>query len=219
MLILAVEQSTRHSSAVVSSDSEVITSVTWEESRLRSQQLFGRIEKALSAAGRDLGQVDLFAAGVGPGAFNALRMCLSTIKAFALPDSKPVYAVSSAQALALQLSVETGKTTVSIVGDARRGHLWVASSTITAAPLPDSYVLHICTPDELPGQVAGSELIASPDFERIPDVLGSIPGSSERLYRSPVSPDARFIAETAFAATEAGIVSPPLTPIYIHPPV
>jgi tRNA threonylcarbamoyl adenosine modification protein YeaZ len=219
MLILAAEQSTRNSSAVVSSDSEVLASVTWEESRIRSQQFFGKIETVLGMCGRTIEDIDLFAAGVGPGAFNALRMCLSAMKAFSLPDAKPVYGVSSAQALALQLTTQTKHKTVSIVGDARRGHLWLATATITDAPIPERYELTVIKPEKLSDSVIDSDLIASPDFDRIPDVLASIPNSSERLYSGSVSPHARFVAETAYAAVKAGLEGSPLTPIYIHPPV
>ena len=54
MLILAVEQSTVESSAVVSDDSEVLTSVSWQESRIRSQQFFPKIEALLAQAGKKL---------------------------------------------------------------------------------------------------------------------------------------------------------------------
>lgn len=219
MLILAAEQSTKNSSAVISSDSEVLASVTWEESRIRSQQFFAKIETLLGMCSKSIEDIDLFASGIGPGAFNALRMCLSAMKAFSLPDSKPVYAVSSAQALALQLAEETKKQKISVVGDARRGHLWVAKVEISTAPLPDSYELSVTTPDELSNEVAESELIASPDFDRIPDILASIPDASTRLYSGSPSPHARFVAETAYAAVEAGIETPPLSPIYVHPAV
>jgi tRNA threonylcarbamoyl adenosine modification protein YeaZ len=219
MLILAVEQSTVESSAVVSDDSEVLTSVSWQESRIRSQQFFPKIEALLSQAGKKLKDIDLFAAGTGPGAFNALRMCVSALHAFSLPDSKPLYAVGSAQALALQIHGETGKNNISVVGDARRGHLWLANCTFSGAILPASYELTLTEPDQLADNISTAEVIASPDFERIPGILGSVPSSSTRLKPGPVYPHARFIAETAFAAASAGIPSPEMAPTYQHPAV
>lgn len=219
MLILAVEQSTVESSAVISDDSEVLASVSWQESRIRSQQFFPRIETLLAQVDRKLENIDLFAAGTGPGAFNALRMCISAITAFSLPESKPTYAVSSAQALALQLHNETGKETISVVGDARRGHLWLANCTFSASTIPVSYELMLTEPDQLADNLSAAELVVSPDFDRIPSVLASIPTSAERLRPGPVYPHARFIAETAFAANSVGTASPELAPTYLHPAV
>jgi len=220
MLILAAEQSTSQSSAVITDDTEVLACVTWEESRIRSQQFFPKIEALVSRAGVSLPEIDLFAAGIGPGAFNALRMCISALNALALPDRKPVYAVSSAQALALQLRQAAGKPSISVVGDARRGYLWVSNSFFDDnSILPRNTELTIVKPADLATAAAGADVIASPDFQRITEVLASLPDSTARLRQGTVSPDARFVAETAFAAYSAGIESPPMQPTYIHPPV
>ena len=219
MLILAVEQSTVESSAVISDDSEVLASADWLESRIRSQQFFPKIETLLAQVDRKLEDIDLFAAGTGPGSFNALRMCISALRAFSLPDSKPLYAVSSPQALALKVHNETGKENISVVGDARRGHLWLANCTFSGSTLPAAYELKLTEPDDLADNVSEADLVVSPDFDRIPAILASIPSSAERLRPGPVYPHARFISETAFAASSAGIKSPELAPTYLHPAV
>ena len=219
MLILAVEQSTVESSAVICEDTEVLASVKWEESRIRSQQFFPKINTLLSRAAKTLENIDFFAVGTGPGSFSALRMSISAVQAFALPQAKPVYAVSSAQALALQLSGTSGRQRVSIVGDARRGHLWIENCVFADSPVPVSTELIVAKPETIAEALKSAELVASPDFDRIPGLLGGIPESSQRLHGECVRPDARFVAESAFACRTSGIESPRVSPIYIHPAV
>ena len=219
MFILAVEQSTIESSAVISDDGEVLHSTSWEESRLRSQQFFTKIDALLKKASIDIANIDLFASGTGPGAFNALRMCISAMRAFSLPGDTPVYSVSSAQALALEIHTSSGKEFVSVIGDARRGHLWVANCRFAGATLPETYDISLVEPDHLAEHIAEAQVVASPDFNRIPAILGNLPNSSERLMPGPVYPHARFIMETAFASVTGGIASPEFKPTYLHPPV
>lgn len=219
MYILAVEQSTIQSSAVISDDSEVLHATSWEESRLRSQQFFPKIEALLSKAGIALKDVDLFAAGTGPGAFNALRMCISAMHAFSMPGHTPLYAVSSAQALALQIHQSSGKDSVSIIGDARRGYLWVANAFFAGNIVPERFNIGLIQPLELANHLIDAQVIASPDLDRIPELLGSLPNAEERLIDAPVYPHARFISETAFSGVTANIASPEFQPTYLHPPV
>lgn len=219
MLILAVDQSCTESTAVISDDTEVLASVKWTESRLRSQLFFPGVERMMKQCSRTLREIDVFAAGTGPGAFNALRMCLSSLQAFSLPGAKAVYAVPSPQALALQLHTDRGISRISIIGDARRGSLWLASCTFTASPIPDNASITLIKPEDLNQLVESSELIASPDFERIADILIRIPNHTGRLIQGPAYPQARYIAETAHAAILRGIPSPAFTPVYLHPAV
>jgi len=219
MLILAVEQSCTESTAVITDETVVLSSIKWTESRLRSQLFFPGIERMLKKCNHTLKNIDLFAAGTGPGAFNALRMCVSAMQAYALPGKKEVYAVPSPQALALQLHTDRGVSRISIVGDARRGSLWLANYTFIASCLPAEASIELIKPMDLNSALTDSELIASPDFDRIANILTGIPGRTTRLIQDPVYPRARFIAKTAHTAILQGISSPPFTPTYLHPAV
>lgn len=219
MLILAVEQSCCASSAVISDDTEVLASVNWIESRLRSQLFFPSVEKILEQSKCSLENIEVFAAGTGPGAFNALRMSLSSLQAFSLPGKKTVFGVASPQALALQLHEDQGVSNISVVGDARRGSLWLANYTFKDSSLPCNSSIFLVKPGDLNSSLAKADIIASPDFERISSILADIPDRNSRLIDGPSCPHARFVAETAFACITQGESPPPFSPTYLHPAV
>ena len=66
------------------------------------------------------------AAGRGPGSFSGTRVALMAAQTFALPSRTPVLAVSSGEALAMDVVPEAGAHPVVIAGDARRGAIWYA---------------------------------------------------------------------------------------------
>lgn len=219
MLILAVEQSTVESSAVLSDSLDLIDGVSWTESRLRSQQFFPNITSLLARNGKNIADIDVFAAGTGPGAFNALRMCISALRAFALPSEKKVFGVNSAQALALKLRNLHGGNRISIVGDARRSFLWVASVCFDKGSIPAGMELKLINPDQLHKSVQDAEIIATPDFDRIRIHLESMQLRAARLIEGSVYPHAEDVSVTAFESVSSGIPGTEFKPLYFHPPV
>lgn len=65
-----------------------------------SANLLADIDRVLGSAGVKLGEVELYAAAVGPGSFTGLRAGLATLKGLALTTGKPAVGVRTLHALA-----------------------------------------------------------------------------------------------------------------------
>jgi tRNA threonylcarbamoyladenosine biosynthesis protein TsaB len=89
-----------------------------------SQTLLPGIEDVLARAGLYRRDVEIIAAGVGPGAFTGLRVGLATLKGWASAASIPMVPVDSLDAVALPVLKEGSATMVAV--DARKGELYVA---------------------------------------------------------------------------------------------
>lgn len=99
MRLLAVDTSSRDASVAVFVDDRVAALVAPRDNEQHSVALFRNIERALEQAGVDLHELDAYGVTTGPGAFTALRVGLSVIKALAEVSGKPVAAVSALEAV------------------------------------------------------------------------------------------------------------------------
>ncbi len=81
-------------------------------------------ESILTLAGWKLDDVDLYAVSVGPGSFTGVRIGVSLVKGFALPDGKPCIGISSLEALAYGCTGLSGIVVPMI--DARRMSCYTA---------------------------------------------------------------------------------------------
>jgi tRNA threonylcarbamoyl adenosine modification protein YeaZ len=91
------------------------------------------IKYALEACNRDISEVTLFVASLGPGAFTGVRVTLSTIKGLAYALGKHVVGVCSLEALAGQF-FGLGAPVLSAL-DARRGEVYAGAYSSDGEPL------------------------------------------------------------------------------------
>lgn len=99
-LILAMETATRAGSVSLALGTQILASVAGDASSSHSNDLIENIEKILRDAGRELRDVDLFAAAVGPGSFTGLRIGLATAKSLAMSMERKCAGVSTLAAVA-----------------------------------------------------------------------------------------------------------------------
>lgn len=99
-LILAIETATRAGSVALSRGLEILSSASGDASASHSTDLIEMIEESLRTGGANLGEIDLFAAAVGPGSFTGLRIGLATIKSFAACTGRSSAGVSTLAAIA-----------------------------------------------------------------------------------------------------------------------
>lgn len=99
-VILAIETATRAGSVAVSRGEQILASVNGEASSSHSTDLIENIDQVLREAGLRLGDVDLFAAAIGPGSFTGLRIGLATVKSMAVAMDKKCIGVSTLAAVA-----------------------------------------------------------------------------------------------------------------------
>ena len=84
-----------------------------------------RLDALFQSARSTLDEVDLFAAGLGPGSFTGLRVGLATQKGLALATGRPLVGVCSLRVLA-RAAAESG-TVVGAAMDAYRGEVYAAA--------------------------------------------------------------------------------------------
>lgn len=131
MLILAIDTSTRTGSAALLRDSQVLAQVSGYEETPYSTRLFRDIASLQAQMDFKLDQIDVFAAGAGPGSFTGLRVGLTAVKAWAEVHEKPIAPVSgleaiAAEAVANQAPKASQASLLAPFLDARRGQVFGA---------------------------------------------------------------------------------------------
>ena len=86
--------------------------------------LLKNVDTLLASQGLDLGDLDLFCAGLGPGSFTALRVGLAMAKALSRSREKPITGVSSLAAQAYATACARQDATVITAIDARRAEVY-----------------------------------------------------------------------------------------------
>lgn len=124
MLILALDTSTTSGSIALTRSGEVLAKVDESKVKAHAEWLMCAIDQLFSTVDETIGDVDLFAIGVGPGSFTGLRIGVSTIKGLAWSLDKPVVGVSTLRALAMNITAPG--TLLCPVLDARKKELYAA---------------------------------------------------------------------------------------------
>lgn len=218
MKTLALEMSTDIGSLALLSGCDVVLERRWRESQMERQGLFTALDEMRTAAGLEFGEIDVFAVGVGPGAFSGLRMAMAAACALAAPGGKRVVGVGSAQAAAAEWLSFGQAEEVVVLGDARRQELW-AMSFRRGECWPDQQgelvVGDLKVGEGLPGSSPTAWITA--DWERIGSRLEAICPQGVVLERRRMIPAAREIGRMAVAKMERGAKLEPLVPVYVHP--
>ena len=102
MLILAVDTSTRAGSVAVLREGRLLGVRASCATEPHASGLFVDLQSLLDELGISIATFDLFAVASGPGSFTGLRIGLTAAKAWAEAFNRPVVAVSSLDAIALQ---------------------------------------------------------------------------------------------------------------------
>ncbi len=209
-MLIALDTSTLTLSlALVAPGPVLVAAESHPPPRKQSEMLPGAVMDLLVLHGLGLGDVGGYAVGLGPGSFTGLRIGLSTVKALAYAQRRPVGGASSLAALALD-----GPGDVSLVAAmvARRDEVYVGFYRRQADGVVAEAAEEAWTPAQL-----GAHLRAHPEAravgpaaEELGELLvreGATPGqllpgfsvpsawAVARLAQLP----AAFVAETLFA--------------------
>ena len=124
MLLLAFETSAKSCSAALH-DGKALLAESYQNSGLtHSQTLMVMAEDLLKVCGKTAADVTHLAVAAGPGSFTGVRIGVSAAKGFAWGAEKPVYGVSTLEAMALGLGVMDGH--ICCCMDARRKQVYNA---------------------------------------------------------------------------------------------
>lgn len=155
----------------------------------------------------DLDGVERIVVGTGPGSFAGIRAALAFAQGFALGRSCEVVGLPSPCAIAAQ---QGGTGALAVVGDARRGKIWIA--------LFDGFslvrdVFQVDSAD-VRGSVPKGWPVVSPDAARLGEFLATTFGADYRGGQAPTAKGLRAFAE----ANPSALVREP-RPIYLNPAV
>ncbi|HHU90161.1 MAG TPA: tRNA (adenosine(37)-N6)-threonylcarbamoyltransferase complex dimerization subunit type 1 TsaB [Clostridiaceae bacterium] len=124
MVTLAVDTSGLTASCAVVQDGKVIAELSTKHGKTHSQKILPMIKTTLSMVNKEMKEVDLFAASIGPGSFTGLRIGVVTIKGLAYSLKRPVCGVPTLDALAYSMPDFNG--VISPMLDARNNQVFTA---------------------------------------------------------------------------------------------
>lgn len=140
MKILSLDTSSSAGSIAILDDRRLVSEWSVGDAGKHSSWLLRSIMAHLEAALCPAAEIDLFAAGVGPGSFTGLRIGIATLKGLAWPLGRKAVGVSTLAALAMNLPY-SGKAVCPVL-DARKGELYTAiydtSEGLPRPLLPDA---------------------------------------------------------------------------------
>ena len=219
MITLALELSSAQGSLALLSDEHVVAEEQWNEKNAHAQEFFRRLPGLMSRARQRIEDVDCFAAGRGPGSYSGLRSAVTAAQALALPGGKPVFTVSSGEALAREIADREHASAVAVIGDARRGTLWMGVFGLVGQELTALKPWAVIRSEELPTALPDGVVVATPDWSRLTAVIEACPGPRVRWIPGDSYPTATWVGRVAVERIRKGTASEPLTPIYMHPAV
>lgn len=127
MLALAVDTSTRLGSIAVVRDGGLLGARVTASGTPHASGLFTDLDVLLDQLRTPIKSFDLFAVACGPGSFTGLRVGLTAVKAWAEAFNRPIAAVSSLEAIAIQADGfpdVAAEAPISAIQDARRGQVF-----------------------------------------------------------------------------------------------
>lgn len=220
MISLSIELSSDWASLALTEESLILGSAVWSQTGFPGRRTFAELTSLFDRSGIQLAEVDTFIVGRGPGTYSALRIATATARSFALPGDATVYAVSSGSSIAREMrsSLKEARP-VAVVGDARRGSIWIGSFDDERERVSDTNVWRVVSADSFPGSVPEDTLFVSPQWSRLQSILPPSAFTGHDWHSSPCFPDAAVLAQVAMEKMRGGVPSEPLVPLYLHPPV
>jgi tRNA threonylcarbamoyladenosine biosynthesis protein TsaB len=184
MLTLAVDTSTKSGSVAILRAEAVLGAIASSGAEPHSSGLFLDLHRLLEQLEIGLADFELFAVAAGPGSFTGLRIGLTAVRAWAEAFSRPVAAVSSLKAIAIQALNTPGitrGTLVAAVQDARRGQVFGGIYEYLDVDGPD------------PLMPLGEEIVwGAPEFVTL---VARQSGTREPVFASPVPEIFRPVVE------------------------
>lgn len=103
MLLISIDTSTKGCSVALHENGEVLVSYDLHTQQSSSALLTTLIQNTVDHAGYTLNDVDAFAIAKGPGSYTGLRVGVSTAKGLCYALDKPLLAINTLEAMALQI--------------------------------------------------------------------------------------------------------------------
>jgi len=227
MLFLTLDRSSPCPCLAVFRDGACCLAHVWKPDPTRTPDWIPQMAALLDQAGIAPETIEAFYAGTGPGSFSGIRGGIAALQGLSLLGARPLRGISSTAALARRFALERGLTRVNVVGDARRGVLWVAAYRIdladgTIVRADGSALTHdaadfaLLPPERLAETFADHPYGISPEWDRLRPVLETrLPLDS--FESAAILPGAEDLGRFVLAHSQAALDAP--IPVYLHPAV
>ena len=218
MYVLGLDTSTDHAICLVSDEfGQVYHSAVERHDRDLSARLYPLFDRVLSGAHVGLGQIDVLAAGLGPGSFTGVRIAVTTLRTLAQVTGKRLIGVSTLAILAssARAIADINGQEICAVLPSRRNEVYAArfmDGVVTAPAVTATYpqALQLCKHSVLAGPTLLLDSILAQDeadfaWRRV-DVDAPSPESFAKLaadqiasgqFADPLSLDPMYIAAPA----------------------
>ena len=214
MKLLAFETATEACSVALYLDGEVIERYEVAP-RLHAEYALPWAEELLAQAGIKRSQLDAIAISRGPGAFTGVRLAIAIAQGIALALEKPVVAVSTLQAIAVQAK---GDRILAAI-DARMGEVYVGAFERSGDTLVAISKEIVAAPDRvvLPDEEGGWHGVGT-GFAAVDGALRSHLRTQLASVNASILPHAADVARLAVAAYERGEAVAPerVEPAYLR---
>jgi tRNA threonylcarbamoyladenosine biosynthesis protein TsaB len=212
MHILALDSSTARCSVALLRSDGALFEQSVVAGQTHAERMPAMVESVLGAAAIDLGHVDAFAFGAGPGSFTGLRIACGLVQGLAFALGKPVIPVNTL--LTIAASVEAADVCCAL--DARMGQAYVAAFRSTGGQWQTVLQPMLIDPDAAPQLPAGDWLLAGRGFAAYPQLARQLcPGAP---VHADIEPEARVMCRLALAAYARGeaVSAAEAQPVYVR---
>jgi len=217
--ILAIESSAAAASVAVFDDDKLLGQIDLDP-RLRSART---LAPALAQIVRDAGwtpaDVQLVAAGVGPGSFTGLRLGVMTAKAFAYATGAEILGVGTLDAIAARAPADTSR--IAAVIDAQRGELYCGTFLRSAAgAIEPTAAIEILSVEQWIASLSAGCVVTGPALVKLDEQVQAAAATrgAQIAPRASWHPTAEAIGRLAFARHTAGARGDvwQLAPLYLR---
>lgn len=216
MKLLALDTALNACSVAIVEDGRLLARTVSPGGKGNAERLLPVLEETRAAARIGLIELDGIAATIGPGSFTGIRTALATARALGLALNRPVWGVTTTEALAMA-AAGPGRAVVAVI-DARRGEVYIHGFAPAAhglgAALSEPRLLRL---DDAAAQLpAGPVTLVGSGSALLRDAAGR-----DDIVLSPAAPDPDPAIVARLALTQAKqqpAPKRPPAPLYIRPP-
>ncbi len=212
MKLLALDTALNACSVAIVDGDAVLAKTVLAGGKGNAERLLPAIEATRAAAGIALGELDGIAATLGPGSFTGIRTALATARGLGLALGKPVWGITTTEALGVA-AARPRRNTVAVI-DARRDELYLQVFAAAEAGLGAA----LQPPQLLPVADAVKLLPAAPLTlvgSGAPLLRDAAARADLELSEAAPDPDPAIVARLAM---QRPAPSRAPSPLYIRPP-
>lgn len=219
MLTLAIELSSNQGSVALVSETGPVAERIWCDSVRDRQALYDSIKELMAETGTGWDDITFYSVGRGPGSFSGLRVAFAVANSLAMPDSKPVIAVSSGEATARAALLEDPDAeNITVIGDARRQMCWIGQFRRDGHLVEKVTDFKLIPYAEIGRQISAGTRVLTPEWDRLDEKLET-QCPTAKLHKDNVYPHATYVGIVALEHMARDGEGEELEPLYMHPPV